>query len=154
LPSPRTTLWRVWSTSQDAENALDTGPDLRPVEILEPGHEVELDEVLKYTKDGKISRDSIAGKLATYALELGGEVKAGKSRYFSGDTYVKSDNRVDLGEEREMQWIECALNGERIRCSGTEIRYQDMIMDWKQFLDLHTSGKAYWDWYFDRKGKK
>lgn len=152
MPSGIRTMWRVWNTAI-VDEVVEESTDLRPVEILESGHEVALEEVLKYTKTGRISIDNIMGKVASFVLELGGEVKAGRSRYFSGDTYVKSANRLDPGEERVREWIECALDNERIRVCGTEIFFRGGYVGWKEFLELHESGKSYWEWYTEKEEK-
>lgn len=153
MPSGIRSLWHVWSIVPQVDVPSAPEHELRDAEILEPGHEVPLDEVLKYTKNGKISTQSTSGKVASLVLELGGEVKAGRSRYFSGDTYVKSANRVDPGEERVREWIECALDGERIRVSGTEIFFRGGYMGWKDFLSLQDSGKSYWEWLVEKEEK-
>lgn len=96
-----------------------------PLAVLVPGHETALP-----------SKSSTAGKVAALVLAAGGEVKAGESEYFTGDTVVPVnvkeggrktprtvDYRIKPGENRVHRWLDFALNGRRGCVTGSTIVY-------------------------------
>lgn len=111
------------NTLEARKAALET--QCRPIHVTVPGHEVSLP-----------SKASTAGKVAELVLAAGGEVKAGESEYFSGDTVVPVnvkkegrrtpqtiDYRIKPGQNKVHRWLDFALNGRRGCVTGSTIVY-------------------------------
>lgn len=124
--------------------------ECHPHEIVTPGHEVPLSDVVKHTKAGKMSTQSIMGKVAAHVLANGGEVKAGLSEYFSGDRVkpvnVKKEGRkqavtddyvVDPGEMKQHKWLAFLMLGRVGTVVGSQIEWAGRDWSWEEFQNEH-----------------
>lgn len=94
----------------------------KPREALEPGREVPLESVLKFNKDHSLNTQSNIGKVVELVIELKGQVKAGRSKVYTGEKVapvkVKIEGRQSLvtqdyilkpGKVVDFVWIEARV---------------------------------------------
>lgn len=79
-----------------ARKAANPGPELRPHEVIVPGHEIPFDK--------RVSKRSKVGKVAHLAVEYGWTVKVGEATYRSADRIEKG--QVIEGKEVAWQWVQ------------------------------------------------
>ena len=92
----------AWSQMMKRENdhrikeyAAEGRPDLRPQEILEVGHEIDLHT---------LSRQTNVGKIGHLAEAHGWLVKVGESKYRTAERWVKGE--VVPGKEMVWRWVQ------------------------------------------------
>lgn len=141
--TPEMLAIRIPPTEKLAEKKARLEAEARPGFVVTEGREVPLDRVLKYTKANTISTQSMMGKIASTILDLGGEVKAGESVYYTGDvvkpvnvmiegrqTPQTMDYVIDIGQKLGQTWLEARLNGYRITVTGSQIIANGIIRKW------------------------
>lgn len=129
--------WHAYFTAlardMDAEKA-ELEAQCRPHGPIVMGHEVPLETVVKRNKNGTYSSQSIMGKVVNLIFEIQGQVKAGHSRYYSGDevkavlssvegrkTKKQIGWQIVRGEERDHYWIDSVARGHYVTVVGSEI---------------------------------
>ncbi len=127
--------WAAYFAERDHDETAELKRKLeaeaQPHHVITPGHEIPVDSVVKRTKGGRYSTQSIAGKVATLIEELGGTVKAGESVYYSGDRVTESIVDQDgtkskqltfkPGEQKTHQWVAAMCNGHYVEVVGSTI---------------------------------
>jgi len=89
--------------------------------ILVPGHEVDLDAVIKRTKTGGINTQSTLGKIAKAALDSGWTLVAGESEYMT----PKEEAKV-------WRWISGGYHGYRFTVNDLGCQLNGQPVEWKK----------------------
>lgn len=95
----------------------------KELETVAPGHEVPLEEVLKYSKGGDINRQSIMGKVASRLIDEGWDCRGGRSE--------------------KLTWLACATHGQRVTVTGSTIVHNGKEVKedelWSRLVDMAVS---------------
>jgi hypothetical protein len=94
---------RIRTDRKDERAELEA--NLRPHEIIVPGHEVDPKEVLPLTAKGLFMRRGILAQTYVDAFNAGFEVKIGQSTYYTGDK-IQANGKLVTGKEATWTWIE------------------------------------------------
>ena len=92
------------------ETRHDMEANLRPHEIIVPGHEVDPRDVLSLNAKGLFMQRSDIAKIYVSAFNAGFEVKIGQSTYYSGDK-IQANGKLVTGKEATWTWIEGVKDG-------------------------------------------
>lgn len=106
------TYFTEYKKRWDEKTQLRANEDLRPHSIIIPGHGIDVEQLVKRTKDGKINTATTIGKLVVAADGNGWLVKAGRSLYYTGDKR-QANGKLVVGAEKTYEFLQGAKPNHR-----------------------------------------